>query len=843
MIKRYLLNYYRPKTGIYSNMRFSGRRLQYFAFIGGAFNVLLCGLHIGWTSSFLPQLLSSGSKILVTNDEGSWIASMFLIGGIFGSILSALILDVIGRKKVIVLTGIILLPSWLLTVFATTCWELLLARFIAGISDGCTVCSVSLYFAEIGHVDIRGFLISALSALYFVGVFLMNLLGYYYSMKVVGVTCSVITLVGILACLRLPESPYLFIIKDEPAKARSVLQKLYGTTDVEEPLRSMRKTFETQRQRSGKWQQLFTDVKNRHNLLLVNGLTLVQQCNGILGITFYFQTLFDKVIERATPTLFIAIYFLLQILTSIVNSAIIDKVGRRPLLLVSTVVVITALFIVSLYFTLQGVTQIDVTKYYWIPIIGFFLFIVGYTLGLHSIPILFASELFPLHVKPLAICIINIFFAGSATAVSKFFQFTKDEYGEYVPFIAFTVCSLGGLVFVYYYVPETKRKTLEEIQTEKKFNNNLSSFNVLLCGLHFGWTSPFLPQLLNSNSTISVTNDEGSWIASTYLIGGICGSILAALIFDVIGRKKLLVLTGVIFIPSWLMIAFATTGWEIMLARFIAGVADGLTYCCVPLFYGEIGDAKIRGFLISGIAVIYFIVCLSVPESPHFLMVKGETANARIALQRFYGRDDVEEPLKLIAKTLDEVNLHKGRSCNCLLIECNGILGITFYVQTLFEDAVQGALPIAFISIYFVLQILTSIANAGIVDRVGRRPLLFTSLVTLIIALFIVSAYFTVQGLTRIDVTNYYWFPIGGFFLFIVGYTIGLHNVPIILGGELFPLHVKALAYTKDEFGEYVPFIMFTICTLCGLPFVYYCVPETKKKTLEEIQMQIRSSK
>ncbi|KAK4873404.1 hypothetical protein RN001_015433 [Aquatica leii] len=443
-----------------------GKLLQFFVFFAGSINVLLCGLHLGWPSPSVPQLLSSSSVISLTNDEGSWLASILLIGGICGAILSAVILDIIGRKKMMLLTSLALFGAWLMIAFAHTVLELYIARFIAGISDGFVFCCLPLYLAEVGASEIRGFLLSGITVAYVFGVFLANLLGSFFNIATVALLSSALSLGAICSCLFIPESPYFYVINGDIDKAKISMQLFSGRDAVETSLNIIINDLKEQKKEKGNWLQVFTDASNRKSFWTVVLLRFFQQSTGFIGIVFYTQTLFKSVSADVSSIVFVSIFYSLQIFGSIINAVIIDRIGRRPLVIVSMFTIIVALFIITCYFTLQNLSQIDVTMYYWLLIFGFFLFIVGYSIGLHNIPILLIGEIFPLHVKAFAAAIIDIFYGLFSTMVSKFFQYTKDEFGVHVPFIAFTICSVCSMPFIIYCIPETKGKTLEEIQNQ-----------------------------------------------------------------------------------------------------------------------------------------------------------------------------------------------------------------------------------------------------------------------------------------------------------------------------------------------------------------------------------------
>ncbi|KAF5285982.1 hypothetical protein FQR65_LT12979 [Abscondita terminalis] len=440
-------------------MLFAHRYLQYLLFCVGCLCTLQPGLNDGWSSFALPQLLSNTSTIPLTDDEGSWVALSFPMGTICGAILSALTIDVFGRKRMLLVGTLPLCGTWLIIGFARTLLELCAARCLAGICQGFILSCVPLYIAEVSDPKIRGFLLTGTSTAYIVGIFLVNLLGEFVTISQVAFISSALSL-GVLFCLKIPESPYFYIVKEDFQKAKVNMEMFNKNADIE----SIRQALSEQKSDSGKWVEIFTDSSNRKSLGVVIVNRVFQLLTGTITITYYAQNVFQESKFDVNPIVFICIYYLLQIIVMIINAALIDKIGRRPLLLTSISTVTVSLSIISVYFSLKNMTEIQVTYYSWCPIFGLFLSIIGFALGLQNIPYMLAIEIFPLHVKGFAVALNNVLYGVLAVPVLKFFQFTKDEYGMHVPFIVFAVCSLCGIGFFSFCIPETKQKTLEDIE-------------------------------------------------------------------------------------------------------------------------------------------------------------------------------------------------------------------------------------------------------------------------------------------------------------------------------------------------------------------------------------------
>jgi len=164
------------------------------------------------------------------------------------------------------------------------------------------------------------------------------------------------------------------------------------------------------------------------------------------------------------------IYFGIYLAVTSVSSIAVDKIGRKPLMIFSIIGSGLVLLLVGVYFYIQNSTDIDTSNYTWVPVVALLVYVIIYSTGMQPVPSLLVGEVFPTNVKAIGLALSSNSYSITTLIVSKLFQVSKDELGIHVPFFMFSFLCLLVLFFIIFCVPETKGKTLEEIQEELKGN-------------------------------------------------------------------------------------------------------------------------------------------------------------------------------------------------------------------------------------------------------------------------------------------------------------------------------------------------------------------------------------
>ncbi|XP_016845750.1 facilitated trehalose transporter Tret1-like isoform X2 [Nasonia vitripennis] len=437
----------------------------------------ITGAHIGWTSPTLPRLKGPESHLPISSNDASWIASFYLLGNLPGNVLAAVLVDWLGRKASLLLAGLPLTLGWLLVIFAWQPYVLYCSRFLSGLGQGLVYVVCPMYIGEIADKEIRGALGSFIKLMVTFGELYAHALGPFLSYAALGYSCLLLSGLFFLGFAWMPESPYFLVMRERRAEAARSLRWLRGPLEPElEPeleqeldqeLDQMQKAVIRELSDRGRARDL---LGNRRALLVCLGLQLVLQFSGLAAIESYTQEILEEGgdSEEAgfTPAMAVILLSVLQLAAGLGAAALVDRIGRRPLLVGTTLLAGLALGASGLFYLLKLRLGLDTRGYGSVLVAS----IIGYelvvALGLNPLAYMMLGELFPTNVKGLAVSLANLWASLLAFVVSKMHQVVADSLGIDVSFGWFAASCFLGLVFIVLCVPETKGKSLLEIQEE-----------------------------------------------------------------------------------------------------------------------------------------------------------------------------------------------------------------------------------------------------------------------------------------------------------------------------------------------------------------------------------------
>lgn len=435
------------------------RRAAVLAGIGG----LLFGYDTGVIGGALP---------LIANDF-DWdtpfrkgvITSSLLLGAAVGAFLAGRLTDRLGRKQLILLTAVTFVVGITGAALAPEAITLVAFRLIIGLGVGSASVIVPLYIGEIAPPDVRGALVSLNQLAITVGILSSQLIAYFLTttgqwrlMVALAVIPSVVLGLGML---RQPESPAWLVEQEREDEAREILSRVRERPeDVDAEINEVQ---DVARQREGVNALFGPGV--RPALIIGLGLAIIQQVTGINTVIYYAPTLLEGagLGEHAAigGTVIVGV---INVLLTIVAIRLLDRVGRRPLLLGGTAGMIVGLTVLAISFIGQG-DAIDNT-HAAIAIAALCLYIGSFAIGLGPVFWLLISEIYPLRVRGSAMSTAGVanWLANFVVAIS--YLSVLSAIGRPATFFGLAVITLISFVFMRARVPETKGRSLAEIEMD-----------------------------------------------------------------------------------------------------------------------------------------------------------------------------------------------------------------------------------------------------------------------------------------------------------------------------------------------------------------------------------------
>lgn len=400
-----------------------------------------------------------------------WVVSSLIIGCIIGVITAGRLSDAIGRKKVLLITAAIFLVGALGEALAPNDTTLVLARILVGIGIGTETTIAPLYIAEVAPAKIRGRLVSFNQLFNTVGnlaIFSIAAVvaqanteewNIEYGWRIIFAAGVVPAVLFILLLRYIPESPRWLISRGRDQEALTILQKLNPTNAIAATqLDEIQQTLGTKTGES-ELRELLNPTM-RKALVVGFFVALFQQITGINAIFYYAPAIFKSAGLPTNDALSSTVLIGIVLVTAtLVSMWIIDKVGRRTLLIVGAAamtVLQTAIGAVFLAPVQNGVVLLLLILAY----VAFFAVSFG------TVAYVLISEIFPTRVRGAAASVATFALWGGNFFVSQFFPILVDSIGSAATFFIFaSICALA-LTFVLLAVPETKGRSLEQIELE-----------------------------------------------------------------------------------------------------------------------------------------------------------------------------------------------------------------------------------------------------------------------------------------------------------------------------------------------------------------------------------------
>lgn len=393
---------------------------------------------------------------------------------------------------------------------------------------------------------------------------------------------------------------------------------------------------------------------------------------------------------------------------------------------------------------------------------------------------------------------------------------------------------------------------------------------------------------------------HGSVVMAMALWGTVIGAIFGGIPTNVLGRKKTLLIIGVLYFVSALGSALVDGPYIFAFFRFIGGLGVGASTIAAPAYVSEIAPSKDRGRLVGlyqfnivlGIliaflsnyllrntgqepwrwmlgveaipALIYMLFVLTIPESPRWLISKGKIEKARDTLQYIDPEINVEDKIfQIRSQSENEIKgenvfMKKYRFPLMLAFliaffnQLSGINAFLYYAPRIFQEAGLGESTALLSSIGIgLVNLIFTLFGVFLIDRLGRKTLMYIGSIGYILSLSLVAASFFLNW-------GGYSVPIF-LFIFIAAHAIGQGTVIWVFIAEIFPNHIRAsgqafgtsthwllaaiipslIPFLFSTIGAGTVFAFFAFMMVLQLLFVMFMMPETKGKSLEELSAEL----
>ncbi|MDF2962441.1 MAG: transporter [Paenibacillus sp.] len=428
----------------------------------------LGGLLFGFDTAVVSGAIGfMKDKFSLNEVEVGWAVSSLIIGCIFGAAISGILSDKLGRKKVLIAAAVLFIIGSLGSAIPETFTGYIIARIIGGIGIGITSTLCPLYNAEIAPAKYRGRLVALNQFATVTGIFLVyfvnsgiagsgddawNISTAWRWMFGVGVLPGVLFLILLFF---VPESPRWLIKQGRPMEALPVLLRIHGEEMAKQEVLDIKESF---KQESGSIRQLFNPGL-RTALIVGVVLAVLQQVTGINAIMYYAPEIFKETGAGTNASLVQTILVgLINFLFTILALWLIDKVGRKALLLVGSASMAVCLLVIGVAFH-TGHTAGPVV------LIFILLYVASFAISLGPVVWVILSEIFPNRIRGKAMALASMSLWAADYVVSQSFPPMLNSAGPAMTFWIFGLMSLFTFFFTLKVVPETKGKSLEEIES------------------------------------------------------------------------------------------------------------------------------------------------------------------------------------------------------------------------------------------------------------------------------------------------------------------------------------------------------------------------------------------
>ncbi len=451
--------------------------------------VALGGFLMGFDASVISGVVGFiGPEFDLSNIQVGWAVASLTLTSTFAMMIAGPVSDRFGRRPVLKVAAILFALSAIASAIAPDYLTLVIARMLGGFGVGAALIIAPMYIAEIAPADVRGRMVSfnqlniviGISVAYFSNFLILGLgqsdLAWAQSLRLaewnwrwmLGVE-ALPAILYFFALFSVPESPRWLAMRGRAEEALKIFTRVSGKLKAEADLKSVQDSLDAEAHlEKASLKELFMPAMR---LVLTIGIVIaiLQQITGINSVFFYAPMIFEQSgIGKDAAFMQAVLVGIVNLVATVVAILLIDKLGRRPLLLTGLVVIASSMLLLAYSFSSAtygpGGELIDMNA--TLVLIGILSFVAGFGISLGPVMWVLFSELFPNRIRGIAISFCGLINSSVSFIVQLVFPWELENFGPSTTFLIYGSFAIIGLLFVMRILPETKGRSLEELQDE-----------------------------------------------------------------------------------------------------------------------------------------------------------------------------------------------------------------------------------------------------------------------------------------------------------------------------------------------------------------------------------------
>uniref|UniRef100_A0A2H1WAI1 SFRICE_008900 n=1 Tax=Spodoptera frugiperda TaxID=7108 RepID=A0A2H1WAI1_SPOFR len=426
---------------------------------------LILGYTLGWTAPVIALLQSPEQTILetpITVEQASWIVSTSFAGVLTGPYIAGYLCNVIGRKPCLYIGAIFMIIGYIIKALAKHVAVIYTGRAVAGFGNGMLFVINLVYLGELASTRIRGTLLTLTGFSSTFGTLVAYCIGPFVSYAAISwIVVGIGVVYIILLFFIVPETAVFLVMANRRDEAMDLLTSLGRKDDIDDVVA---KANEKPISNKDQMAEMVTVKSNRKALFIILVLNILQQFSGIIAVISFATTIFELTGSSMEPHISTIIVGVTQVGAASIAPLFVDKTGRRILLLISTAACTISLIALGVYFFLYDNGYEIADDLQWMALVSLVLYFIAYFSGFGIIPNTFIGEMFTDNCRGFSSTFTVSIGWAFGFGVTAAFGYMLPAWGPAVTFWIFAGACTIAFVFSAIFVPETKGKSLLEIQ-------------------------------------------------------------------------------------------------------------------------------------------------------------------------------------------------------------------------------------------------------------------------------------------------------------------------------------------------------------------------------------------